>query len=290
MVKRVLFLFLSLSSIASAQDSRPVVALLPFESVDTSAAEKKTVENLVQSYVSELGDFRLVTQADREKALSEQEFAAAVNDPSQNRASDANSLLTAHFLLSGSIGTLGDERVLTLEAVKVKTGEKKSVSSIYKSMSDLALGVRSLVLRVFERNDAASNSQKTASVVKEENLVGTWRGDRGIELVRIFRGGKAFAVFTSGAQMELSYRIDGSEIRFTQTSRNVARFYHPVPYAVALDLVKIARPMEWDFRLAEDGSSLKGTKTATAVAYEGSKIKEIIKEAKRDAEWTKSDR
>ncbi|MFA6508024.1 MAG: hypothetical protein WCT14_18120, partial [Treponemataceae bacterium] len=150
MKKRLLILLLSFSPVLFAQDGRPVVAILPFESVDLNANEKQTIEKLVQSYISELGEFRLVTQSDREKALSEQEFAAVVNDPGQSRPSDPGTLGTAQFLLSGSIGTLGDERILTLEAVTIKTGEKKSVSSIHRSMSDLALGVRALVLLVFE--------------------------------------------------------------------------------------------------------------------------------------------
>ena len=287
-------LFLCLAPPVFAQDTRPVVAILPFEATDISANEKKTIEKLVQSYITEMGDLRIVTPTDREKALTEQEFAALLNDPSQNRSSgDSGALLAANYLLYGSIGTLGEDRVLTLEVVKVKNSEKKSVSSIHKTMSDLALGVRALVLRVFEKPETAqagTEGKAKAENLKEETIVGTWHGDKGIELVRIFRGGKAVAVFSSGAQMELAYKLEGDEVHFKQISPNNPRYYHPVPYAVALELVKFARPMEWSFKLAEDGSALKGSKTATAISYEGNKIKDIKKEAKREAEWTKSSR
>lgn len=286
-MKRLLLMFIFSAAFASGQDARPIVAVLPFESSAVGEGETKTIESLVQSYVSELGDFRLVTPSDREKALSEQEFAALVNDPAQ---SGAGALLAAQYLLSGRIGTIGEDRVLTLQAVKVKTGEKKIVSAIYRTMSELALGTRSLVLQVFERGEQRTEETASAfaSTIREEDLTGAWRGDKGIELVRIFRGGRAVAVFSSGVQMDLVYRIRDGEVRFAQTSQNTARFYHPVPYAVAQELVKSAKPMEWFFRLAEDGSALQGTKTATAVLYEGSAVKELLHDSKREAEWTKA--
>jgi hypothetical protein len=85
--------------------------------------------------------------------------------------------------------------------------------------------------------------------------------------------------------MELRYEIEEGTVRFVQSSANTARFYHPVPYSVALALVAQAEPMEWTFGLYDGKSSLRGKKKSTAVIYEGEKIQSVIRGATRDAEW-----
>ncbi len=291
-MKRVLIAMLLAAPFLHAEDARPVIAILPFESSVADSGETDAIEKLVQSYVSEIGDFRIVTPSDREKALSEQEFAAMVSAPEQT-GSRGNALVAAQYLLSGSIGVLGEERVLTLEALKVKTGEKKSVSSVHRNMSELVLGLRTLVMQVLEKGEqgpSAGQSSKTASKITEENLIGTWNGDKGIELVRIFRGGKAIAVFSSGVRMDLFYRIQGDEVRFAQTSPNNARYYLPVPYAVAQKLVQNAQPMQWTFKLSEDGITLRGNKISTGVEYEGDSVRRFVPDAARNAEWSRAAR
>lgn len=277
--------FLALSVAVSAQDARPIVAVLPFETAGTSQEETRTIEGLVQSYVSELQDFRLISTADRDRVLSEQEVSAALGDSAK-----IGSLLSANFLLAGSIGAIGDDRVLTIEVIKVSSGEKKSASSVHRSMSELALATRGLVQKIFAVDQTPVPEDQGATEIQAEEIVGSWRGDKGIELVKVFKGGKAIAVFSSGAQMELSYRIDGGTVHFTQASPNAIRFYHPVPYAVAKELVAVAQPMEWIFALRAEGTVLRGVKISTAVRYAKDSVLEILPDASRDAEWTKPSR
>lgn len=291
-MKRFILLLLACSTALAAQDTRPVVAVLPFEAIGTDSEETRTIEKLVQSYISQLPEFRIVSQEDRDKVLSEKEFQTAFSDgiPSASLAG----LLSAQYLLSGSVGVIGEERVLTLQVTKIKTGEKRSVSIVRKSMSELALGTRALVLEAFlkaeEPSATATAGPSAEATLKEEDIVGSWAGDKGIELVRVFRGGKAVAVLSSGVQMELRYTIEAGTVRFVQTSPNTPRFYHPVPYSIALALVKEAEPMEWIFGLYDTKSVLRGQKKATAIVYEGDKIKTIVRGATRDAEWLRPTR
>lgn len=284
-MKGLIVVFLVLSLTATAQDARPVVAVLPFEAAGTDPEETKTIEGLVQSYVSELQDFRLISTADRDRVLREQEISAALSDSAK-----IGSLLSAHFLLAGSVGALGDDRVLTIEVIKVATGEKRSASSVHRSMSELALATRGLVQRIFAVEEESPSEDQSAEEIRADDIVGSWRGDKGIELVKVFKGGKAIAVFSSGAQMELAYRIEGGTVRFTQTSANSIRYYSPVPYPVAKELVEAAQPMEWIFRLHADATVLRGVKVSTGVRYERDRVLEILRDASRDAEWTKPSR
>ncbi len=284
-MKGLVFAFLALSLAVSAQDARPIVAVLPFEAAGADPDETRTIEGLVQSYVSELQGFRLISTADRDRVLHEQEISAALSDSAK-----IGNLLSAHFLLAGSVGTIGEDRVLTIEVIKVSSGEKKSASSVHRSMSELALATRGLVQKIFAVEEARPSEDLSAEEIRTEDLVGSWRGDKGIELVKVFKGGKAIAVFSSGAQMELSYRIEGGTVRFTQTSANSIRYYSPVPYPVAKELVAAAQPMEWIFRLNADATILRGVKVSTGVRYERDRVLEILRDASRDAEWARASR
>lgn len=282
----MMVVILSITFSSHAQDQRPVVAILRFEALGVSENESKTIENLIQSYVSDFHDVRLVSQIDRDKVLIEQEFASALNNPEQ-----VANLLAANYLLTGSVGTIGDDRVLSLDMIKVSSGEKKSISEIFKSTNELALSTRAMTLRIFERDDAISGSQASKmQLLSGEDILGTWKGDKGIEMIRISRNGNAVAMLSSGAQMDLAWKIEGTELYCLQISPNSIKFYHPVPYKIAVELTSKAKPMKWNFSLYSDGMILKGTKTSSAVSYEGDRILEIIHGSSREAEWARLSR
>jgi hypothetical protein len=121
----------------------------------------------------------------------------------------------------------------------------------------------------------------------EQSIAGSWRGDPGIKLVRLQRGGRGIAVFSSGAQMNLVYAIEDNTLKITQNSPNTERYYHPVPYEVAKRLKTEAAPMYWQFMLYNSGSVLRGFKVATAVRYQGETVLELLHNSARDAEWTR---
>jgi hypothetical protein len=106
-------------------------------------------------------------------------------------------------------------------------------------------------------------------------------------MIRLQGGGAGLALFSSGAQMNIRYEIRDNALHIVQLSPNSERYYHPVPYNIARQLVELAEPMSWEFQLFGGGASLRGRKTATAVEYSGDAIINLHRGAVRSAEWTK---
>jgi hypothetical protein len=180
--------------------------------------------------------------------------------------------------------------VLTLDLSNTYTGETIQFSSTHRTTSELALKTRSLVQLAMESSrpggeDAGETEE--AEALSENLVIGRWRGDAGIEMVRLQGGGTGLAIFSSGAQMNIRYQIQDNTLYIVQISPNSERYYHPVPYGIARQLVELAEPMSWEFRLFGGGMSLRGQKTATAVEYSGETIVNLHQGTVRDAEWTK---
>ncbi len=264
MVKRIApaILFLAAACAALSQER---VAVLPFTGSDLVAQEELLImENLIRAHIAELDSFVLVAESEPD-----------------GKGPD--------YVLSGSIRSAPEGRLLSLELRKTSGDERLSYSAAYRSLGDMALGARNIVDRAVAQAalGKAASGAVAPEELSEERVIGTWRGDRGIETVRLLRGGTGLAFFSSGVQMRLSYAIQDGILSVRQAGPNNERFYHPVPYRVARRLAEEARPMVWSFRLYEGGTLLRGIKTATAVTYEQDEILELIHESERDAEWTK---
>jgi hypothetical protein len=281
MKKYVLVLMLGLAlgrAFIEADDNKPIIQLMPFTSQGIGSEEARFIEALIQSYITDIGEVVLYldTSTSAISPLVEMEMEYA-------RSPD--------YVLSGSINIDQDNRVLALEIQKTETGEKSQYISVHKTTSELALKARSLVETAFAVAPEDSGLQEAPPEnVSEARLLGTWRGDTGIELVSLQRGGTGRAILSSGIQMDLNYTIDGSLIRIIQASPNTERFYHPLPIAIAKELAARADPMMWVFSLYDNGTALRGIKTSTSVRYEGNTVLEVLPNTVREAEWIKSSR
>lgn len=271
-MKKYLFFVLCLSIFSThvrADEDKAIVKLMPFSIQGLGTDEAKILEALIQSYIIDLGDST--------------NYKAVTNDP-QSQVESPN----PDYIIAGSITLSGDERILKLELVNTQTGEVMQFTSSHKTTSDLALKSRSLVQEALSGgNESSQTGRDISESIQEQKIAGTWKGDKGIELVRLMRNGTGMAVFSSGAQMMLSYSIKNDVLTIMQTSPNVDRFYHPVPYNIAKQLVQVAEPMVWEMKLYNNGMNLRGTKKATAVEYEGDTVKAFLFGTIRDAEWTK---
>jgi len=267
-----------------AQAQQPVLAVLPFSSPNDLQNEALQIEKLVQSYITELHLFRLVATADRDKILSEWEFSVNETLSDATNTRQLGNLLSADFLLQGTLGTLGNNYVMTLEVLKTKTGEKVSFSSIEPSVDMLSSNLKTLLAKTFMQQ----NTEIQKTIDSEKDILGTWRGDKGIEIVRLFPGGTGQAIFTSGARMDLKYTIESGNLVIYQVSANTERYYHPLPYKVARQLVFLAKPMRWIFTDLINNTILQGKKISTAARYEADQLLEVIHDTERDAEWVRT--
>ncbi|MCX7656586.1 MAG: hypothetical protein N2Z76_08690 [Treponemataceae bacterium] len=263
--------------------SKPTIVILPFSAISEYQEETRTLEKLITAYVLQEGQFILALP----EGMGEGGKTHGESFDSTSNRPQLESLFSAQYIITGSVGKLGNRVILTIERIKLSDGQKITVSGRYTTFEELLSHLPPLLEQlVWIEKKASPSVSEAKEAITEELLIGSWWGDRGIEMIRLFGGGKGQAILTSGAKMELTYSIQPQGVKIWQSSPNQDRFYHPVPYKIAQQLVDIARPMEWEFTSYE-GGKLKGIKRATAVRYEGETIIEIIHGSVREAEWTK---
>jgi hypothetical protein len=262
-----------------ADDAIPVIEFMPFAIDGLGPEETRFISALIQSYVADIGEVM------RRHDPPEEPGDPNVYDLTMEMIREPD------FILSGSITVDQDSRILALKVVKTATGETAYHTSYHKTTTDLTLKVRSLVEAVFSAGiNGTFNAEVPQELITEGKILGTWRGDAGVEIVRLQRGGAGIAILSSGAQMNLTYRIENNTLRIFQISENTERFYHPMPLAIARELSSRAEPWRYELLLYEDGTTLRGIKTFTDVVYDDARIMELIPGAVREAEWTKTSR
>jgi hypothetical protein len=281
-MKRMILSFLLVSTFCfarlGADDSNPVIEFMPFVIDGLGPEEARFISALIQSYIADIGEVLR-----RYDPPPDEPGEADTGAPAVEAAREPD------FILSGSITVDQDNRILALKVVKTETGETVYHTSTHKTTTDLTLKVRSLVEAVFSAGlNGTFDAEVPKEVISEGKIVGTWRGDAGVEIVRLQRGGTGVAILSSGAQMNLIYRIENNALRIFQVSQNTERFYHPMPLTIARELRARAEPWQYELFLYEDGTTLRGIKIFTDVVYDGARIMELLPGAVREAEWTKT--
>ena len=274
--------------LAGAQESRPVIRFSPFYTQGIGIEETRFIESLFQSYLSDLGE---VINFFDNTASPESFSEGGVFPDSWTKSPD--------YVLSGSIYLERDSRVLTLEIHNTLTRETIRSTTTHKTASDLVLKARSLVETVFNSPvqaakgtslEAESSGAPGPETITESSIAGTWRGESGIEMIRLQQGGRGIAFFSSGAQMNLSYTIENNILKVRQNSPNMERFYYPLPYGVARQLSAEADPMCWELLLYSGGTHLKGVRISTEAKFEGNALVELLPGTARDSLWVRSGR
>jgi hypothetical protein len=282
-----------------AQDKRPVIRVDSFAFEGLRPQESQIIRSLFQSYLETLGT--LVYPASGDPELPPEGFL-----PESAGISEAE--IIPDFTFSARVVFDRDIRQLMVTVGNVQSGEISSFNSTYKTTGELLLKARAFMesALVFGNSaeeeasliaeDVIPGTERTgpreirAELVSAERIAGTWRGDHGVEMVRLRRDGQGMAIFSSGAQMELSYTIAGNTLFITQNSPNHERHYHPLPYRVARVLAEKADPMRWEFLLYDNGTTLRGIFISTTALYEGERILELIPHFTRESGWTRTGR
>ncbi|MDR2618762.1 MAG: hypothetical protein LBC62_07820 [Treponema sp.] len=268
-----------------SQEAKPVIRFSPFYTKGIGIEEIRFVESLVQSYLSDFGE--VVNYFDNSlPPAGSGDLPAA-----WTRAPD--------YVASGSIYLETDGRIFTLEIHDTMTGKTVSSTTVHRTASDLALKARSLVESIFTPPVQTAKAQDEADTggpgadpepITEKDIAGTWRGESGIEMIRLQQGGRGVAFFSSGAQMNLTYTIENNMLKVRQNSPNTERFYYPLPYGVAKQLTAEADPMTWELYLYSGGTHLRGVKISTEAKVEGNLLVDLLPDSSRETEWTKTPR
>jgi hypothetical protein len=264
----VLYVFL-LGTLLYAQEKHILVRIVPFTVENVRADEGKLIESLVVSYLSDMDGITVFSGTGGEGRDAEESYE-----------------------LSGNIVLEKDNRVLYLNLNNPVKNLQKTQVYTYKTASDLALNVRSIVEDYFpELSQKTRREQDEALPINRLNIIGTWQGDSGVEIVRLSPNGKALAIFSSGSSMELSWTIEDRMLIITQVSPPSYRFFYPMPEQVARTIAEEADPMVWKFFLYENGAVLRGTVESTSAEYSGAnEIKRIIHGKIQKSQWKKFSR
>jgi hypothetical protein len=283
----VLFLAsILLPSLLIAQTGKPVIKFTPLQTEGIGIEESRLIETLVQSYLSDIGE-----------VINYFDAAAGDTDPFSSPADVLDSWAKApDYVLSGEISLDQDSRIFSLHLHNTGTGNTGSFTAVYRSSGELLLKARSLLESAFVAGGlegSPSEKQRDSAAAVRENLgerqiLGTWRGETGIEIIHLHREGRGVAVFSSGAQMVLSWVIDNGTLKIQQVSPNSERFYHPLPYEIARQAAEGSGPMAWELSLSEEGTVLRGLRINTALRLEGNRVVEFIPDGDiRKVEWTR---
>jgi hypothetical protein len=264
-----------------AENEKPVVLFFPLSVEGIGADEARFIENLMLGYINTLGETLIPPGY-----FTTAEYALSLPDEQ-----------IPDYTFSGRITRDKDSHILIIEVGTPGTGENISFSSVYKSAGEMILMVRSAVESAFMTSRTEKTDITKGEPLSEGKIAGVWRGEPGIEMIRLQQEGRGVAVFSSGARMDLSYYIEDNALKIVQDSPNTERYYQrledspgTVPYSVAKQLAREAEPMYWEFILQENGTALRGIKTATGVRYESENILEIIPGMKWETEWTRAGR
>jgi hypothetical protein len=307
----VLFVIFIASGSLAAQ-SQVVIAFIGVHPTDKSLTvdEVRVLENRLTADLVQVADnqnYGLIIPNDREQILS----SLASDLESKNGDGSSASLsgqVAARAIVAGVAEHIGDRYSLGLNLIRVDTG--KTVNRVYGEYSGydgLIAGSRGLVFALFQIPSIPGNQESGPSIasspspgpnlhadetfVSKPNLsmiVGTWEGDKGLQSVRINGNGSATAAIGDNNSMKLSVSIEGDQIIVRQNEPNSPKMYLPFfPYSIAVQIVELARPMSWIFRLTTNDQFLRGTKETSYFRIDRGAVVYVDNTYTRPAEWRK---
>jgi hypothetical protein len=259
-----------------SQDSPAIIRFSPFYTRGIGIEESRFIETLVQSYLSEFGSVVNF-------------FEGSMPGDVWTKAPD--------YVISGSIYLEAEERIFTLEFHNTGTGETLSSTTVHHTASDMVLKARALVESLMlgkaaEKVLAVNIENESSRInspepISERDVIGAWKGETGVEMVRLQQDGRGVAFFSSGARMNLTYTIENNTLKVRQASPNTERFYYPLPYGVAKQLSAEAGPMTWELFMYSGGTHLKGVRISTEAKVEGNMLVELMPDTETQTEWTR---
>ena len=324
----LLVLALTLGLPIGAQEGQSVLRVHPFDGDALSPGEATALQNLITSYVVELRAFRVIDAAGQELALKEAETAVQLGVPKDVAPLAADYLLTGNATQAGGliVFTLDVTKVATGEKRSVSE-TASSVNELILASRRLTRNLFDLSAATAaggggtgggpgdaspaaeaggeaapsgaaglsspgQGQPASGAAQSPAAYVALPTLsqvVGAWRGDKGLDRVSLFADGRGIAILSSGASMRVRASIEGSSIVVSQDQDSIPEYYRSpgLDYAAAKQVAAQARPWKWVFSLTTTGDGLVGIKESVFVRVDVSGVVSVDNNYVRDAAWTR---
>ena len=164
-----LFIFTLFSAIVFAQEDRPIITVLDFKGSNIAEAELFVFVDYVTSLVVDSNLFRVIDRSQRETLLKEIEFSLS-GCTDEACQLEIGRLLSAKFIIVGSLGTVGSRYLLNMKMIDIETSETiASASERYTSMDDL-IDDSDRVVAVFVGVEGAEKQKKPSAVKTDDNV------------------------------------------------------------------------------------------------------------------------
>ena len=119
---KVLFSLLVFVYMTMAQNSKSTVAILDFDGQDVSSSEVKTLTERMRTEIGNTNAIRLIERKAVEKIIEEQGLQQS-GCTTDECAVEVGQLLGVQFMISGSIGKMGDSYTIDVKMFSVESGE-----------------------------------------------------------------------------------------------------------------------------------------------------------------------
>lgn len=269
----VLLVFLSINTVLIAQEL-PMVAVYALVSIDTPETVRRTVNDLVFSFIREQRNYRVLDM--RKDSLPEDLSIPAGSD----------------YIFYGNLINRTDGIKLELVLKGGMYNTTRLLSRVYENSNRILLESRMLVRDLFDQSvalpepafveipqvvspidsDSYGFEDNLLQVKNIDSLSGSWRGGEGIEKVMILRGGRGVAIFDSGISISLELIIGNNELFIKQKGPLSIRQFLNLPDLVAQQAVSLVPPLEWRFRVTPDFKKLVGINKTVSIKHDGKNI------------------
>ncbi len=297
-----LLLFLVTVAAHASNGVRPVFAFVGvYDGAEHfTTAEIRVLENRITSELVEIADsegFSITIPSNREEIL-ELLIGESLDD---TVPASLSKHVSAYAVVGGKIDRNADSITIELRSVRVEddallavfNAPFDSIQSALGTVVDIVAGaVGPAIPSITDETRAAPPVADADVTVREEialeDLVGEWSGDQGLTTVEVFSDGTAVASLNGVGTMQLRIMIDGKVVRAVQDEPNAPRMYmSSFPYTVAVQMVDIARPVQWEFTLSENGTTLHGIKDTTFFQISRGRVVWADNTYSREAVWTR---
>jgi hypothetical protein len=267
-----------------------------------SATEIRVLENRLSSFFVQLSTsepYSFLFPEDRVQVLARLNPSAGQDLAVRELGSDW--LPLARGVISGEVNRLGNSLFLDLFIHNRSNGRLLLTrQDVFQSFDELIGQLQTTAYGLFgiQTTPVAGLSQglaqqQTGPLFMEATIpliVGTWIGDAGLGRVSIQRDGSGLAQLIGDETMRVQVRVENGLVRIRQDEPNAPKMYLSVfPYSVASQIVGLARPMTWEFRLTADGRRLVGNKFTSFITVEQGTVTRVDNTYFREAEWARAD-
>ncbi|MCL1818234.1 MAG: hypothetical protein FWG35_04830 [Spirochaetaceae bacterium] len=307
----VLFLAAPLSGQTVA--ARVVYAFLGIKAPNFIEGDKQTVERRMITEFVRLGtegNFTLVTPRNREALL--QNIRVGATAPKTAAPFAPGDLPSARGMIVGQLDRSEEIYRLQLEILRTENlAVTSAVQKNFPGLEPLLEDIPPMLRALFEIPGpvelhaplppalaAATDTPlrggalpPAARLPTLKDLVGSWKGEGGIDSIRIDANGSALGHLGEWNLILLAVNIENDRIIIRQDEPNSPKLYmNTYPYSIAAKISEIARPLQWTFSLSADGNTLTGIEESTSFHIEQNEIVSWDDTQARNATWTRTSR